>query len=110
MTKKQLYEGMYILRSTLSEGARAKALEKIEEGIRASGGEIHKTHEQGRRKLAYTIRGAKEGHYDLLYFTTSSSALETLWKDYHLNEDLLRFMTLRADEVKEEVKFQELPQ
>ncbi|MCH9703338.1 MAG: 30S ribosomal protein S6, partial [Chlamydiae bacterium] len=52
----------------------------------------------------------KEGHYYLLYFSAPSDALDELWSDYHLNEDLIRFMTLRADEVKEEIKFQELPQ
>lgn len=108
--KKQLYEGMYILRATLSDGARAKALERIEEGIKEQGGEIHKTHDQGRKKLAYQMRGAKEGHYYVLYFSAPTTALAELWKDYHLNEDLIRFMTLTADEVKEEIKFQELPQ
>ncbi|MCP5469326.1 MAG: 30S ribosomal protein S6 [Chlamydiales bacterium] len=108
--KKQLYEGMYILSSTLSEGARSKALERILEGIKAKGGEVHKTHDQGRKKLAYEMRGFREGHYYLLYFSAPSTALEELWKDYHLNEDLIRFMTLRADEVKEEIEFKPLPQ
>ena len=110
MIRKQLYEGMYILRATLSEDARSKALERIEEGIKEKGGEMHKVHDHGRKKLAYQMGGAKEGHYYLLYFTAPTSALDELWKDYHLNEDLIRFMTLCADEVKEEIKFQELPQ
>lgn len=108
--KKQLYEGMYILRATLSDGARTKALERIESGIKLKGGEIHKVHDQGRKKLAYQMDGAKEGHYYLLYFSAPTNALDELWRDYHLNEDMIRFMTLRADEVKEEIKFQELPQ
>ncbi|MFN0064810.1 MAG: 30S ribosomal protein S6 [Chlamydiales bacterium] len=112
MTKerKQLYEGMYILSSTLSEGARAKALEKIQAEIGESGGEVHKTHDQGRKKLAYEIRGSREGHYYLLYFSLPTTALNELWKGYHLNEDLLRFMMLRTDEVKEEIEFKQLPE
>ncbi len=110
MIRKQLYEGMYILRATLSEGARSKALERIEDGIKEKGGEINKVHDQGRKKLAYQMGGAKEGHYYVLYFTAPTSALTELWKEYHLNEDLIRFMMLRADEVQEEIKFQELPQ
>jgi small subunit ribosomal protein S6 len=108
--KKQLYEGMYILNATLSEDARAKALEKITAGIEGKGGEIHKAHDQGRRKLAYEIRGAREGHYYLLYFTAPTSALAELWREYHLNEDLLRFLTLQADEVKERIEFKNLPE
>jgi len=89
--KKQLYEGMYILSSTLSEDARSKALERIEAQIKEHGGDIHKTLDQGRRKLAYEMRGSREGHYYLLYFSAPTTALTELWKEYHLNEDLLRF-------------------
>lgn len=106
----QLYEGMYILNATLSEDARKKALERITSGIETRGGEIQKVHEQGRKKLAYEIRGAREGHYYLLYFSAPSSALAELWREYHLNEDLLRFLTLKTDEVKETIEFPKLPE
>lgn len=108
--KKQLYEGMYILSATLSEDARSKALERIMSSITGKGGQVHKVHDQGRRKLAYEIRGAREGHYYLLYFTAPTDVLTDLWKEYHLNEDLLRFLTLRAEEVKESLEFKKLPE
>ncbi len=106
--RKQLYEGMYILVSTLSEDARAKALDKITAGIEATGGEVHKIHDRGRQKLAYDIKGKREGHYYLLYFTAPANAIKSLWRDYHLNEDLLRFMTLQAEEVRETIEFKPL--
>jgi len=108
--KNQLYEGMYILNATLSEDARKKALEKISGGITDRGGEVHKVHDQGRKKLAYEIRGSREGYYYLLYFTAASSKLAQLWKEYHLNEDLLRFLTLRTEEVRETLEFKQLPE
>ncbi len=108
--RNQLYEGMYILNATLSEDARAKALERITEGIAERGGEVHKVHDQGRKKLSYEIRGSREGYYFLLYFTAPSTALGELWREYHLNEDLLRFLTLRADEVRETIEFKKLPE
>lgn len=106
----QLYEGMYILNASLSEDARQKCLERITAGITERGGEIHKVHDQGRKKLAYEIRGLREGHYFLLYFTAPSTGLSELWREYHLNEDLLRFLTLKAEEVKENIEFQKLPE
>lgn len=106
--KKQLYEGMYILVSTLSDDARAKALDKITTGIEAKGGEVHKIHDRGRQKLAYDIKGKREGHYYLLYFTAPADAIKPLWRDYHLNEDLLRFVTLQTEEVKEKIEFKPL--
>lgn len=112
MTKqrKHLYEGMYILSATLSDEARQKALEKINTGITSRGGEIHKTFDQGRKKLAYEINGKREGHYFLLYFSTLTSHLSEMWKEYHLNEDLIRFMTLRASKVPEKIEFKKLVQ
>jgi len=108
--RKELYEGMYILSATLSDDARNKALERITSGIAQTGGEVHKIHDQGRKKIAYEIRGAREGHYYLLYFTAPKGALADLWRDYHLNEDLLRFLMLKTDEVKQELTFKQLPE
>lgn len=106
----QLYEGMYILHATLSEEARKKALERILSGIANQGGSVEKVHDQGRKKLAYDIRGSREGYYFLLYFKLPTSAMAELWKEYHLNEDLIRFLTLKADEVKEVIEFKKLPE
>lgn len=106
----QLYEGMYILSATLSDEARQKALEKITSGIAEKNGEVHKTFEQGRRKLAYEINGRREGYYYILYFSAPSNSISDLWKDYHLNEDLIRFMTMRVEAVPEKMEFKPLIQ
>lgn len=108
--KRQLYEGMYILSATLSDDARQKALEKITSGILEREGEVHKIHEQGRRKLAYEINGRREGYYYVIYFTVPSNSVIEMWKDYHLNEDLIRFVTLCTDEVLEKIEFKSLAQ
>lgn len=108
--RKHLYEGMYILSATLSEDARQKALEKITSGISNRGGEIHKMFDQGRRKLAYEINTRREGHYYILYFSIPTSFINEMWREYHLNEDLLRFLTLRTENVPEKIEFKPLPQ
>jgi small subunit ribosomal protein S6 len=108
--RKHLYEGMYILSATLSDEARQKALEKITTGITARGGEIHKVFDQGRKKLAYEINGKREGHYFLLYFSAPTNHLTEMRREYHLNEDLVRFLTLRTDVVPEKIEFKQLIQ
>jgi small subunit ribosomal protein S6 len=104
-----LYEGMYIFTASLSDEARQKALDKIISGINQCGGEIQKIFDQGRRKLAYSIRDRKEGYYYVLYFTAPTKSISTLWDQYHLNEDLLRFVTLRAERLPDKIEFQPLP-
>lgn len=108
--KKQLYEGMYILSTTLSDEARQKALERITTGITEREGEVHKIHDQGRRKLAFEINKRREGHYYVLYFSVSTSFIKEMWREYHLNEDLIRFMTLTTDKVLEKIEFKPLIQ
>jgi small subunit ribosomal protein S6 len=106
--KQNLYEGMYVIKATLSEEARRKALDKIQNGITQRGGAVVKVHDQGRRRLAYQIEGHKEGHYYVLYFNLLPAAIPELWQEYHLNEDLMRFVTLRTDEVMEKIEFKVL--
>ncbi len=108
--KKGLYEGMYILSTTLSEESRKKAFDKILNGITEKGGEIRKIHEMGRRKLAYTVMSKRDGYYYLIYFDAPKAAILELWKEYHLHEDLIRFMTLKAENVKETLEFKQLKQ
>lgn len=103
-----LYEGMYIIKATLSDEARQKALDRIQNGITSRGGEILKIHDQGRRRLAYEIEGHREGHYYLVYFNVKPSAIDELWQEYHLNEDLVRFITLKTEKVLEKVEFKSL--
>lgn len=103
-----LYEGMYIISATLSDDARHKALDKIVKGITSREGEILKIHEQGRRRLAYQIDGHREGYYYVIYFNLKTSGVSELWQEYHLNEDLVRFITLRADSVMDKIEFKPL--
>ena len=108
--KPQLYEGMYILSAHLNEDAKNKTLERIKDGIKKRGGEIKKQYDLEKKKLAYPIGNNKEGHYYLLYFSVTPSAIKEMWQEYHLNENLVRFLTLRTESVLEEIKFQELPE
>lgn len=105
LQEKNLYEGMYIVSATLSDDARNKALDKIQKGITGQGGNIVKIHEQGRRRLAYDIGNHREGYYYLIYFEVNPAAINELWQEYHLNEDLVRFMTLRTDNVMDKIEF-----
>jgi len=105
--KQNLYEGMYILRPTLSEDAREKALKKVLSFIENLGGTYEKTIEWGRKKMAYEIKGCREGYYYLLFFKLPTSSIDEIIHENHLNEDLLRFMHINIEEVpkEDEVKF-----
>lgn len=106
--RKNIYEGMYIVNSTLNDEGRKKALEKVLSGITERGGEILKIHEMGRKRLAYNINGNREGVYFLIYFSIDPDQIVELWDDYRLHQDLIRFITLKADSVMEKIEFKSL--
>ncbi|MEX1012546.1 MAG: 30S ribosomal protein S6 [Waddliaceae bacterium] len=99
---------MFIISPTLSEEATKSAFDRIQTAITEQKGEINKLHDMRKRKLAYEIHGHKEGHYFLLYFTAPTQAIAKLWKEFNLHEDLLRFVTLQADEVRENLEYKPL--
>jgi small subunit ribosomal protein S6 len=106
--RQNLYEGMYVIRATLSDDARQKALDKILTGITGRDGEILKIHDQGRSRLAYEIDGHREGYYFLIYFKVRTDAIAEMWQEYHLNEDLIRYITLRTEKVMDKIEFKVL--
>jgi small subunit ribosomal protein S6 len=103
--RKALYEGMYIMSATLSEESRKKAFDKILAGITEKSGTIEKIFEQGRKKMAYEIDGKREGFYYVLFFSAPTSAVQELWREYHLHEDLIRFQTIRVENVPDSLEF-----
>lgn len=106
--KQNLYEGMYIISATLSEDARNKALERVQNEVTSRGGEIHKVLEQGKKRMAYEIDGHREGHYFIIYFSVDPAAISEIWNEYHLHEDLVRFITVRTEKVLEKIEFKAL--
>lgn len=107
-TNNNLYEGMFIISSALTDDARAKALEKVTEEITRRGGEIHKIHDMGRKRMAYEINGHRDGHYYLIYFSVAPTAIVEMKSEYRLMPDLIRLMILRAKQVMEKIEFQPL--
>ncbi|RDB31544.1 30S ribosomal protein S6 [Candidatus Similichlamydia laticola] len=108
--RRNLYEGIYIIRASLSSAARAKALDKVKEGITSRGGDILKFHEMGKRRLAYEINRQREGYYYVTYFTIGTQHIADMWREYHFNEDLLRFGTFTTKKVLEKLEFEQLAQ
>ncbi len=107
-SNEQIYEGMYVIAANLSDEMRKKAQEKIRMGIEHAGGVIKKEHDLGKKKLAYPINRHKEGYYILLYFTLPAKEMGMLWKEWRLMEDVLRFVTLKVDQVMEKIEFKTL--
>ncbi len=92
------YETVFIARQDLSD-AQVKAItEGAEKIIKDAKGKITKTENWGLRTLAYKINKNKKGHYVLIETDTPAPAMLEVERTLRLNEDVIRYMTIRLDE------------
>jgi len=97
-TDMALYEHLLIARQDISAqqvDALAQHLKTIVEG---EGGKVEKQEYWGLRGLAYRIKKNRKGHYVLLNLNAPSKAVQELERQLKINEDVLRFMTVKVDQ------------
>ena len=92
------YEALVILKSAGTEQDLARHAAALEEPIKRLGGAIDLSQGLGRRKLAFRIGRQGEGHYHILRFQAPAAQVRELERLFHLNESVIRFMILSADE------------
>jgi small subunit ribosomal protein S6 len=96
-----LYENVFIARQDIS-GAQAEALaDGFVQLIAEQGGEVKKRESWGLRNLAYRMNKNRKGHYVLFNIEAPASAIFELERTMRINEDVLRYLTLRVDALDE---------
>ena len=96
-----LYENVFIARQDIS-GAQVDALaDTFTQLVADNGGEVRKREYWGLRNLTYRMRKNRKGHYVLLNLSAPSAAVAELERTMRINEDVLRYMTIRVDELEE---------
>jgi len=65
------------------------------------GGTVAKREYWGLRTLAYRINKNRKGHYMLLGLDVNAASLNEMQRQLSLNEDVLRFLTIRVDAIDE---------
>ena len=95
----RVYEALVIFRAGGTEQELARHAALLEEPIKKVGGRIETTQSLGRRKLAFRIAKQSEGHYHLLRFQAPTEQIQELERLFRLNETVVRFIILSADEI-----------
>jgi small subunit ribosomal protein S6 len=92
-----LYENVFIARQDIS-GAQVEGLaDGFAQLIADNGGEIKKREYWGLRNLAYRMKKNRKGHYVLFHVQAPAPALAELERTMRINEDVLRYLTIRVD-------------
>ena len=99
MSKKEhkYYETTFIVDSILDDERVDSIVNKYSNFFIKNEGEVVKTEKWGRRKLAYQINKKPTGSYVSIEFKADPSVIAKLERAYHLDEDILRFLTVAFD-------------
>ncbi|MHB1303955.1 MAG: 30S ribosomal protein S6 [Acidiphilium sp.] len=96
-----LYECVLIARSEITQQQVDTIVDAVAAQIEGETGAIKKREYWGLRNLAYRIKKNRKGHYVLLGIDAVPATVNEMERQLGLNEDVLRFMTLRVDEIEE---------
>lgn len=95
------YESVFIARQDATPQQVAALADSIAQTIATQGGKVTKTEHWGLRTLAYRIKKNRKGHYVLLNIDAPAAAVHEMERTLRINEDVLRYLTIRVDELEE---------
>ena len=96
------YESVFIARPDISAAQVEALTESLTTITSENGGSVTKNEYWGLKTLTYRIKKNRKGHYSLLNLDAPPAAIKELERNMLLNEDILRFMTIRVDELEVE--------
>ena len=88
------YELMVIIKPNIDSEETDKILEKINANIEELGGKVLDTDKTGRKKLAYEVKGFRDGFFATIKMELESSQVSKFTRQLSLNEAVLRTMFL----------------
>ena len=93
------YEITYIVNSVLSDDQIRNLVGRVTKFIEKEGGNIVEVDEWGVQRLAYPIDKKRTGYYVNAYFEAGGELIARLERALTLEDDILRFLTLKMDAV-----------
>ena len=97
------YESVLIARQDLGASQVNSLVENLSEVLKREGGEVVKVDNWGLKNLAYRIKKNRKGHYVLLNIVAPAKAVSEYERLMRLNEDVIRYMTIKVDEFNNEM-------
>jgi len=97
MAKETAYEAIYIIDAALPDDQAVAVVNKYREVIERGGGVIDDVDRGEPRRLAYEIKGRREGTYVVVNFHSDVPAKNELDRIFRISDDVLRYMILKQD-------------
>jgi small subunit ribosomal protein S6 len=92
-----LYEHVYLARQDASAQQVEELTGQLKGVIENLGGTIKKTEYWGVKSLSYRLRKNRKAHFTLMDIDAPPPAINEIERLERLNEDVLRYLTIRVD-------------
>jgi small subunit ribosomal protein S6 len=93
-----LYEHVFLARQDLSQAQVDALAENATKIVEENQGKVVKTETWGLRSLAYKIQKNRKAHFVMLDLDASGAAVAELERQTRMNEDVIRYMTVRVED------------
>lgn len=97
-----LYEHVFLARQDVSQQQVETLIKEYSDVISEGGGKVTKTEYWGLKGLAYKIKKSRKAHYALLNIEAPWTAVAEMERRMGLSTDVIRFLTLRVEELEAE--------
>ena len=94
-----LYEHVFLARQDLAQAQVDTLAETAAKIITDNQGKVAKTESWGLRSLAYRIAKNRKAHYVMLEIDAPAGVVAELERQTQINEDVIRYMTVKVDEL-----------
>ena len=92
------YEAFYIVKADLSDADVQKIADKFKGIVENQGGTVEKAGKWDKRKLAYEIKGHKEGNYILMNFEADAKVPAELNRLMGISDDVIRHRIFKLED------------
>ena len=96
-----LYETVLIARQDISSAQVDALADNFTTILSENGGQVSKREYWGLRNLTYRIKKNRKGHYVLFNIDAPAAAVSEMERTMRINEDVLRYLTIRVDQHEE---------
>ncbi len=97
-----LYEHVFLARQDVSQQQVEALTKEYSDVITEGGGKVTKTEYWGFKGLAFKIKKSRKAHYSLMNIDAPSAAVNEMERRMGLSTDIIRFITLRVEELETE--------
>jgi small subunit ribosomal protein S6 len=96
-----LYEHVYLARQDVSAQQVEELTAQLKGVVEQLGGTVPKTEYWGVKSLTFRMRKNRKAHFTLMNIDAPPAALTEIERQERINEDVLRYLTIRVDELEE---------